>query len=263
MPRDYANSRESTEWLLDHGVDITQTDHDRTDDGTRPGQCHDFSLKVLNNVAKTGDIEYFDYLVSRGADPHRSMALHCTAQCEGPRKTVAMIDHLLDVHGMSIEANNEDLRDYLHAAGDSGTPLNCAVHYRNLTAMTRLLERGANPTGSVYQAIDNNITNSWAPAVGPLLDAGADPDDAFEHAVDYSNFEAARMCVEKGADPTKVLEKQQAKAAKKATASFVRGRDELPGDGGYSCDDDEEVAAGRKEMRDFVRRASDRFVPFT
>lgn len=187
------------------------------------------------------------------------MALHCTAQIEDPLKTVAMIDHLLDVHNMDLEADNENLRDFFHAAGDSGTPLNCAVHYHNLTAVKKLLERGAKPDGSVYQAIDSNITNSWLPAVGPLLDAGANLDHAFEHAVDYMNFEAARVCVEKGVDPRKVLRLQQAKATKKATGSWVRRRDELPGDGGDSSYDSEERAARRKEMREFVQRASDKF----
>jgi hypothetical protein len=109
-------------------VDINQTDTYRIDTGQRPGNCRDFSLKVLNNVSANGDIALFDHLVARGADPHRSLALHSVSRCKDPAKTKAMIFHLLDVHHMPIEANNEDLRDYFHASGDSGMPLNCAVH---------------------------------------------------------------------------------------------------------------------------------------
>jgi len=166
-----------------------------------------------------------------------------------------MISHLLDVHHMDIEADNEDFRDYFHASWDAGTPLNSAVYYRNLPAFLLLLKRGADPEMAVYQTIDNVFTQAWLPAVGPLLDAGADPNDALEHAVDNLNFEAAKICLDKGADPTRVLQKQQLKANKKDSGSFHRVQDRVAGDGGFSSDDDEETAARRKEMREFVRFA--------
>jgi len=168
----------------------------------------------------------------------------------------AMVDYLLDVHHMDIEADSENLRDFFGAAHDSGTPLNCAIFYQNLPAVTKLLERGANPEVAVYQAIDSVLTKAFLPAVGPLLDAGADTDRAFEHAVDHLNFEAARLCLDKGADPSRVLRLQQAKAAKKASGAFDRYEDEEHGDGGFSSDDDEELAAERERMRDLVRSAS-------
>lgn len=168
----------------------------------------------------------------------------------------AMIDYLLDVHHMDIEADSENLRDIFAAAHDSGTPLNSAIFYRNLPAVTKLLERGANPEVAVYQAIDSVLTRAYLPAVGPLLDAGADPNGAFGHAVDHLNFEAAQVCLDKGADPSWVLRLQQAKAAKKAAGTFDRYEDEEQGDGGLSSDDDEELAAERERMRNFVRSAS-------
>jgi hypothetical protein len=254
--RDYATSRPQIDYLLNHGVDISQTDTKRVDYGGRPGQCHDFSLKHLNNVAAAGDIPLFDHLVARGANPHRSMALHCASKCKDPAKTTAMIEHLLDVYNMNIEANNEDLRDFFHASGDSGTPLNCAVYYQNLPALQILLQRGANPEVAVNRTIRDVITESWLPALSPLLDAGANPDWASEAAVDSMNFEAAKMCLEKGADPTLVLRKQLRKAEKKAAGCFDRQVDWDDGDGGNSTDDDEERAMERKGMREFVRSAA-------
>lgn len=257
MSRDCANSREHIDWLLDRGVDVNKTDHLRTDTGARPGQCHDYSLKILNNVAANGDIAFFDYLVTtRGADPHRSLALHCASKCTDPLKTTAMIHHLLDVHHMQIEADNEELRDFFHFAGDSGTQLNCAVFYQNLPALLTLLDRGANASRAVYRSMDNVLIEAWLPALGPLLDAGADPNNAFEYAVDHLNFEAAKLCLQKGADPTRVLRKQQVKAAKKASGSFDRQLDEVHGDGGYSSDDDVDLAVQRKAMRCLVSSAS-------
>jgi hypothetical protein len=208
-------------------------------------------------VAANGDIAFFDYLVGRGADPHRSLALHCASKCKDPQTTVAMIDHLLDVHQMDIEANNEDLRDFFHAAGDSGTPLKCAVFYHNLAALTRLLERGANPEKALFSTIDNFPAPPWLLAIAPLLHAGGDPDDAFAYAVDNLKFGAAKICLDKGADPAKVLRIQQTKADKKASGSFDRHLDEELGDGSFSSDDDDELALERKKMRQFVRSACD------
>jgi hypothetical protein len=168
-----------------------------------------------------------------------------------------MIDHLLDVHHMDIEANNEDLRDFFHAAGDSGTPLKCAVFYNNLAALTRLLERGADPRKALFSAIDNFPASPWLPAIAPLLQAGGDPNDAFAYAVDNLNFEGAKICLDKGADPAKVLRIQQIKASKKASGSFDRFADEGLGDGGFSSDDDDELASKRKKMREFVSSACD------
>jgi hypothetical protein len=102
-----------------------------------------------------------------------------------------MINHLLDVHHMHIEANKEDMGDFFHAAGDSGTPLNSVVYHRNLPTVPTLLARGANPKKAVHQTIDDTVTKALLPALGPLLDAGADANDAFEHAVDRLNFEAS------------------------------------------------------------------------
>jgi hypothetical protein len=174
-----------------------------------------------------------------------------------------MITHLIDVHHMNIEADNEDYRDHFHAAGDSGTPLSNAVYRQNMPALLALLERGASPRQATYHSIHHLFgPKSWLPAVGPLLDAGADSDWAFAHAVDNLNFAAAKVCLAKGANPTGALRAQQAKAAEKASGSWDREwYDCVEGDGGDSEDDDDDVdAARRQEMRKFVREASDRWM---
>jgi hypothetical protein len=255
--RDYADERQALDWLLDQGVDINLTDTERTDTGQRPGQCHDYSIKVLNNVAANGDIELFDHLVARGADPQRSMALHCASKCHDSLKATAMIDHLLDVHHMDIEADNEKLRDFFHAAGDSGTPLNCAVYYHNLPALRRLLERGAAPDKALYATIDPVIDDPWPPGLAPLLDAGADADDALERAVNFLRFEAAEICVEKGANVSKALKKQQAWLTRFEQGENADAEGEVSGDEAYWLEiwsEDDEVTAGRRQkMRDYLQ----------
>jgi hypothetical protein len=173
-----------------------------------------------------------------------------------------MINHLLDVHHMNIEVDNEDYRDYLHASPDSGTPLNSAVHRKNMPSLLVLLERGADSNKAIWQSINRVIGTPWLPAVGPLLDAGADPDDAFEYAVENLNFGAARICLAKGANPTIALRAQQAKAAEKASGSWEDPPfyESVDGDGGDSDGDDGVDATQRQEMRELVRVASDRWM---
>jgi hypothetical protein len=184
------------------------------------------------------------------------MALHCASKCKDTSKAIAMIENLLDTHNMNLEANNEDLRDLFHASGNTGTPLNCAVFYQNLAAVRILLQRGADPEVAISRTIKDGIAEPWLPALRPLLDTGASPDWALEAAVDATNFEAAKMCLEKGADPTLVQRKQLRKAELKAVGRFDRQEDQNEGDGGNSTDDDEERATKRKEMREFVSSAA-------
>lgn len=111
--RDYANSREDLEWLLDQEVDVSLTDLHREDTGLLLGGGQlDHSLNVLNNIAKNGDIELFDHIVFRGANPLRSTALHAVSLCRNVEKMATLIDHLLDHHHMKFEADNERLREH-------------------------------------------------------------------------------------------------------------------------------------------------------
>lgn len=122
--------------------------------------------------------------------------------------------------------------------------------------MRKLLQRGANPEKAVNQVVSGYSIRPWMWALGLLLDAGADPNRAFEDAVERFRLEAARVCLGKGADPTVVLRQHQARAASRAAGTFVRECDEA-----YpSSDDDEQSAVKRKEVKEFVRVASEDFL---
>jgi hypothetical protein len=148
------------------------------------------------------------------------MALHRASKCQDAEKSVAMIDHLLDKHHINIEADNDDMRDKIDFSRDSGTPLNCAVYYRNLAAVKHLLKRGAKPSDAADQAAgrrwERKPFEPFLPALGPLFDAGADPDDALEVAVYTDKIEAARICLKAGADPRNIISSQEARAARLA-----------------------------------------------
>jgi hypothetical protein len=56
---------------MDHGLDASRTD-DTRDDVYPLRQLideRDYSLKVLNLIAASGDTQLFDHVVSRSADP--------------------------------------------------------------------------------------------------------------------------------------------------------------------------------------------------
>lgn len=177
--------------------------------------ARDYSLKVLNRIAATGSIELFDHVVSRGADPKRSIALYRASKCRDSEKAIAMIDHLLDEHHMDIEATIEDFRTTIESL-DNGTPLTCAVYYKNLATVKHLLARGARPTPAVNQALGIWAVPPFLPALGPLLDAGADADDVLESAIHTNNIEAARLCIEAGANAKAMISYQEARAVRLA-----------------------------------------------
>lgn len=203
-------------------------------------------------IAASGDIELFDHIVSRGADPQRSMALHRASRCPDPEKTIAMVDHLLDKHHMDIEANNKKLLRTVDSV-DFGTPLNLAVHHRNLAAVKHLLKRGAQPRDAADQSAGQLGAIPFLPALGPLLDAGADPDDALKLVIRTNNLEAARLCVEAGADLKAIISSQEARAARLAARPETNSDNE----GEYYDDehpsDDESDAGWNDEMETFLR----------
>ena len=163
---------------------------------------------MLNNAAASGDVELFNHLVARGADPHKSMALHYVSKIKDPEKAVAMLSNLLDKHNMNIHADTDDLRDFFHDAQDSGTPLCTAVWRKNLTVVEELLRRGAHPdaggaTGdsAVSKAVGGLMFEGFLPALQPLLDAGADPTRALVSAASTGKLDIAKDCLQYGADP--------------------------------------------------------------
>ena len=220
------DSQESVDWLLDQGVDINRTRNDATlalTEGKRGYGSYNlrqrqYSVVVLNYVAARGDIPLFDHLVSRGADPQRSLALHYATRCSEREKSVAMVDYLLDRYGLDIHADNEKMRNCFHSAADSGKPLNSAVVAGNLPAIRRLLERGAQPDyTAVACAIEYAYFEALPAGLHALLKAGADVDDALEQAAEKENVEAARACLAYGADTDRILHRHRAYFEDKAT----------------------------------------------
>ncbi|KAL1585671.1 hypothetical protein WHR41_05945 [Cladosporium halotolerans] len=229
---DFVDSQESLDWLLDQGVDINRTRNDATlaltggkrGYGSYNLRQRQYSVVVLNYVAARGDIRLFDHLVSRGADPQRSLALHYATRCLETEKSVAMIDHLLDHYGMDIHADNEKMRDRSNSADDSGKPLNSAVVAGNLPAIRRLLERGARPDyTAVACAIECAYFKDLPAGLNALLKAGADAGDALEQAAQKENVDAVRIRLAYGADRDRSLQQNRAYFENKA-------RDLVPND---------------------------------
>jgi len=252
------------DWLLDQGVDISRTDIHKTDGGRRlphngTGRgSFDYSLKILNKIAERGDIQLFDHIVSRGADPLRSLALHHASKCKDTERTTAMIDHLLDKYHMDIEAHSKVLRPMIHFPGDYGTPLVCAVWHENFAAVQHLLTRGANPEPAIVLAIGRaTAPHGWLPAVVPLLEAGANADWALEDAVDRKNLDAAKLCVTHGADPSVMHEKLQLRARRKAAGLEIVSSDEEDNGEYHSSDDNDEESAKRTQIKKYLSAATE------
>lgn len=159
---DVITSRPTLDFLLDQGADLNRSRPPLRTPASRADDV-DHTVGALNEAARLGDPELFDYLVLRGADPARSLALHYA--CGSPEDTTqAMLDHLLtryaDAFGGDLSASDEKpgLRDYgpRHRPRPriSGTPWRYAVYYENLVALQYLAARGAKPVpGRVSRAM--------------------------------------------------------------------------------------------------------------
>ena len=260
--RDFAHDRETIDWLLDQGVDISQTDTRRLDDGFNLAfEASDNSLHLLNKVAADGDIDLFDYLVSRGADASRSLALHTASKFQDPEKSRAMVCNLLDRHNMDINVNDRTFRDTFNGVSDQGSPLCSAVIHRNLAVVQELLNRGASSSKPGFRPVSYAVeSGGFLPALEPLLRAGADPTKALVMSVRCTNLEAAETCLEFGADPASALvdaiedEKERVEIAAD-NAAFYEDQ---------SYEEDEASIEGRKAAEkssrsfiDFLTRAAE------
>lgn len=234
--RDFARDRKTLDWLLDRGVDINRTDTQRLDNGFNlaPGET-DRSLHLLNNVAADGNIDLFDHLVGRGADVTLSTALHSASACEDQDLSKAMVCHLLDKYGMDINSNNDDFRDFIHDADDRGSPLCSAIFNRNLTVVHELLKQGASPSYPDEYPISYAVQeDGFLPALAALLYASVDPNVALETAVIHQNIEAAKICLQFGADPAHALsEALEQVEAKARSVARVLASNESPSDRDY------------------------------
>lgn len=201
--RDFDHDRQTLDWLLDQGADINRTDSQRLDDGFNLaiGET-DGALHLLNNVAAKGDIDLFDHLVTRGADTSLCTALHSASRCKDAETSRAMVCHLLDKHNMDINRNNDDLRHFYHDPEDSGSPLCSAIIYKNLPVVHELLKRGASVNPPNWSPVIYAVkAGGFLPALEPLLRAGADATKALKISVIKRNIDAAKACLQFGADP--------------------------------------------------------------
>lgn len=163
----------------------------------------DHTCEVLNVAAHRGDIDIFDHLVARGADPSRSNALHYAATCKDAVKAAAMITHLIETYHLDPNASDScgGLNELANLPGSFGAscwdPLNHAVSKGNFPAAEALLKFGADPSNSIHEAIEQE----QGPAVKFLLEAGADCSKGLHKAVTQDFLEGAELCLQYGADP--------------------------------------------------------------
>ncbi|KAK9416708.1 putative Ankyrin repeat-containing protein [Seiridium unicorne] len=208
--------REIIDFLLDQGADINRTDTEYDTNGERlppmartatsHGALFDKTLSVLNNAAALGDVDLFDYLVSRGAEPAKSIALHTAAHCLDLAKVKAMIAHLIVEYGFDPNAddNPTGMRLLSMMSDDTGVPLDFAIRFKNLAAVEALLQHGADPNVRDHIPLRQAVALGSA-AIKPFLEAGADANVALSKAVKTGELQIAKLCIEHKADPRVAL----------------------------------------------------------
>ncbi|EGP90937.1 uncharacterized protein MYCGRDRAFT_102079 [Zymoseptoria tritici IPO323] len=211
--QNFASDRIVLDWLLDQGVDINRTDCRRLDCGSHLAEDeYDDSLHVLNQVAANGDIILLRYLVARGADLTKSVALHAVSRCHDLAASLPMLSYLLDEQHLDIDTDNDEFR-YLNNnhEKDIGTPLCLAIYERNLPVALELIARGANvhkfggrgcePVKKAIGETRDLENGCLLPVIRPLIAAGVDASYAMEHAIIVLRLEPAKLLLQCGADP--------------------------------------------------------------
>lgn len=104
---------------------------------------------------------------------------------------------------MDIEFDNDKLRNNFDTVGESGKLSKSPAFLRNLPAINKQIARAVQP---VCGAIGHhNLMEGCLPALCPFLDASVDLGEAFDWAMCWGNTKAAKICLGRGVDPTKVL----------------------------------------------------------
>ncbi|KAI1759342.1 ankyrin repeat-containing domain protein [Hypoxylon sp. FL1150] len=199
------DSKEVVDWLLNHGAHLNFPQSElRTD--LKKGERDD-TLAVLNEAAAQGNMDMFDYLVSRGAHPSQCLALHYATlyKPQDPAQVKSNIAHLLqkykyDVNGDDTCGGLVKLSDFTYT-GREGPPLRWAVYHHNLPAVESLLRHGAEASTALLVAVESDDLD----ALKLLLEAGGDATDACRIAATRSKYDAALICLEHGADPNPAL----------------------------------------------------------
>lgn len=205
------------DFFLDHGVDVNTTGEfvTRDNDVLRyvgyahlPKGCTVF----LNHAALIGDLEMFDHLVSRGADPARSNALHFAAQHETQdlATMTSLMRHLIEKHGFDIDARDHTggipvERTYpVNSSYQPAEPVRWAAYHDNPISLQALINLGANPAPAVYDA----VTKNHIECLHILLKTGVDASEALALAAKRNHIEAAQLTLEYGATARQALERR-------------------------------------------------------
>jgi hypothetical protein len=193
--------RDILDWLLDQGIDLNWYQRLLRYD-LKKGE-DDKTVAVLNQAAAAGRIDIFDYLVSRGADPWRCLALHYAAlyQSDNSIMVYAVIDHFIDKYQFDVNGDGtcgglvtlHDLTD----THECDPPLVAAVYHQNIPVIKALLRRGASAGLALGTAMDRENME----ALRLLLEAGADATEGCVIAACRSYVAATKICLEYGADP--------------------------------------------------------------
>jgi len=187
--------------LLDQGVDPNKTVQNDLIRGLKHGEI-DENCQVLNAAAERGDVAIFDHLVSRGADPKRSIALHRAVLCKDYQASVRMINHLVDRYGFDVNAHDEAnglRRNIMTCFPDQGHPLRVALMSGNVPAIEVLLARGADPTPPLpptFNYDEAKMSVYMRTRAGRLLDKGVDPAVLYAAAERWGRKEAMELCNE-------------------------------------------------------------------
>jgi ankyrin repeat protein len=167
----------------------------------------------LDKAAAVGDVDLFNWLVSQGADPSRSEALHRASKCHDEAKSVAMVSCLIERHNMSMEAKLYAGYDNgLDRGPERGTPLCCAIFNRNMPVAAELMRLGGNHQdlgSAISTAVGGSRIEYFEPALLLLLEVGgADAQQALRQSVSSDNLSAATLSLKYGADAALALREQ-------------------------------------------------------
>jgi hypothetical protein len=171
----------------------------------------DFSLHLLDRVAALGDVELFNHLVERGADPLQSSALHRASVCHDERKSLSMISCLIDRHKLELTTRLYDgYNDVFDYGPECGTPLDSAICNRNLPVAAELLRRGANKldlTWPIQGALGGNEYQESALVL--LMEVGgAGAQKVLGEAIRSDQLQGAILSLRRGADAALALREQ-------------------------------------------------------
>lgn len=218
LPKRQLDSQELVDFFLDHGVDINATGEfvNRDNGVLRYSEPYAYVPKghtvFLNHAALKGDLQMFDHLVSRSADPARSNALHFAARHETQdlATMTSMMQHLIEKHGFDIDERDAvggipAERTYpVNTSYRPAEPVRWAACHNKPASLQALINLGANPAPTVYDAATKNRIE----CLHILLKTGVDASEALALAAKRNYLQAAQLTLEYGATARQALERR-------------------------------------------------------